>query len=220
MFIDISVPLSRRTIPYEGDTPFGLRRVAKVRPADAASYNLSRLEMSAHMGTHVDAPLHFAYGGADVASLSLDALNGPARVVDLRGRGNAIGEKELADKRLPRGGRVLLKTDNCGLIGKSRFSREFAHLTRDGARYLRELETKLLGIDYLSVDAWAPPRRGSSFFAHHELMDPREDGIDPVVILETIDLRDVDEGDYRLLCFPLKISGGEGAPARAALETL
>jgi arylformamidase len=220
MFIDISVPLSASTIRYEGDSSFELKTVSRVRPNEAATYNLTRLNMSSHIGTHVDAPLHFAPGGPDVASIDLDALSGEVRVLDLRGGGLAIGKEVLEKKKLKRKGRVLLKTDNCELLGKEMFSREFAHLTSDAARYLRDLETRLVGIDYLSVDPWAPPRQGFGFPAHHELLDPREDNVKPVVILETVDLREVEEGEYRLWCFPLKVLGGEGAPARAVLETL
>jgi arylformamidase len=219
MFIDISVSLSSRTIVYEGDSQFELFRVSKAEPRNPGSWNLSRLNMSAHMGTHVDAPLHFVPNGLDVASLDLGSLNGEARVVDLRGMGKAVGAGQLKEKKIEDARRVLLKTDNCELLGRRRFSREFTHLTRDGAKYLRDLGTKLVGIDYLSVDPWAAPGQSFAFFAHHELLDQREDQVPPAIILEGIDLREVEEGEYKLWCFPLKIARGDGAPARAVLET-
>ena len=41
-------------------------------------------------------------------------------------------------------------------------------------------------------------------------------------IIEGLDLREVEAGDYELICLPLKIAGGsgDGAPARAVLRTL
>ena len=38
-----------------------------------------------------------------------------------------------------------------------------------------------------------------------------------VCILENADLSHVPEGNYRLLCFPMKLKGAEGAPVRAFL---
>jgi arylformamidase len=38
-----------------------------------------------------------------------------------------------------------------------------------------------------------------------------------VIALETVDLSAVPAGAYELVCLPLKISGAEGAPARAIL---
>ena len=38
-----------------------------------------------------------------------------------------------------------------------------------------------------------------------------------VCILENADLSRVPEGAYRLMCFPMKLKGAEGAPVRAFL---
>ena len=215
-FFDITVPLSTQTIPWEKDAHFKLKWVSRTKASDPSSYNLSKLAMSSHLGTHVDAPLHFVHEGSDVASMDLLTLCGPARVVDMRGKGPAIGPGELAGK-IEGATRILLKTDNGELLAKKRFTKDFAHLTGDGAKHLRDGGVLLVGIDYLSIDAWTDPDRGILVPAHHALLDPRGDGAPPVVILETIDLRDVEQGEYELICLPLKIVGGDGAPARAVL---
>ena len=38
-----------------------------------------------------------------------------------------------------------------------------------------------------------------------------------MIILEGIDLRAIEPGDYQLICLPLKIANGDGAPARVVL---
>ena len=65
-----------------------------------------------------------------------------------------------------------------------------------------ERGVRLVGIDYLSVGA---PE------THRKLLS------DGVVLLEGLDLRGVEAGDYRLVCLPLDIVGSDGAPARAVL---
>jgi arylformamidase len=38
-----------------------------------------------------------------------------------------------------------------------------------------------------------------------------------VVILESLNLAQIDEGEYELICLPLLLEGSEAAPARAIL---
>jgi arylformamidase len=39
-----------------------------------------------------------------------------------------------------------------------------------------------------------------------------------VIIIEGLDLREVEPGDYEMICLPLKIKDGDGAPARVVLR--
>ncbi|MDX6717480.1 MAG: arylformamidase, partial [Baekduia sp.] len=78
--IDISVPIRTGMVVYEGDPPVRVELVAAIAAGELA--NVSRLEMGAHTGTHVDAPAHFIDGAAGVDALPLDALIGAAVVAD------------------------------------------------------------------------------------------------------------------------------------------
>src|SRR5947209_17462230 len=88
----------------------------------------------------------------------------------------------------------------------------FTHLAPIAARLLMASGIRLVGIDYLSVEKFAPERHIT-----HEILLSHG-----VVILEGLDLREVAAGSYELICLPLKIAGGtgDGAPARAVLRTL
>ena len=67
----------------------------------------------------------------------------------------------------------------------------------------------LIGIDRLSVDAF----NSQVFPTHRQLLEAG------VIIVEGLDLSGVPEGEYTLICMPLRITGGDGAPARAVLVT-
>jgi len=54
-----------------GDAPF-----EAVSAAGEEQYRMTRLALSTHTGTHVDAPAHFIAGGDSVDKLSLDILMG------------------------------------------------------------------------------------------------------------------------------------------------
>jgi arylformamidase len=183
---------------------------------------MSELRLGSHTGTHVDAPRHLVAGAAGVDELLLEVLCGPARVADLRGAGMRLDARVLEESAArfagERGGwpeRLLLRTDTEALE-RGRFHRGYAHLTRDAAELLRDRGVRLVGIDSWSVDPWSDDE-AFAFPAHHALLDPRADR-EPVVIVECLELSGAQQGDWELVCLPLRIEGGDGAPARAVLR--
>jgi len=191
---DVSVPVHPGMVTYPGDPTVRLERVSAI--ADGAVANISRLDFGVHTGTHVDAPLHFIDGAPGTEQLPLDALVGPARVIAARSLdAEGLAAAELAE-------RVLFKTSNSELWARDEFVHDFVSLTEDGARLLVERGVRLIGIDYLSVGDEG---------AHHVLLEAG------VVAIEGLDLREIDAGDYQLVCAPLKLVGSDGAPARVFL---
>lgn len=209
MIYDISIPIDANLPVWDGDPPISVERVMRMEAGDA--YNLTRLEISAHTGTHVDAPLHFVPGGGAVESLALGALTGPARVVEFDLEGD-IGAAHLEAAAIPPGTqRLIFKTRNSRLWEQrpTPFVTTFSGVAEDGARWLVERGVRLVGIDYLSIEGYASVEAGSP--VHRILLGAG------VVVLEGLDLRAVPPGAYDLFCLPVKISGADGAPARAIL---
>jgi arylformamidase len=192
---DVSVPVRTGMVTYPGDPEVLLERVKAI--AEGASANLTRVDMGAHSGTHVDAPLHFLEDGAGAEALPLEPLLGPCVVVEVPG----LSEADAA--AAPEGAeRVLFKTPNSELWGRDEFPEEFLRFDGAGARLLVERGVRLVGVDYLSV---------GDHDAHRTLLGAG------VVALEGLDLRGVDPGEYFLVCAPLKLVGSDGAPARVFL---
>lgn len=201
--IDLSVAVSPSTVSWEDESPPVIERVDSIEAGDG--YNLSRLAFSAHTGTHVDAPSHFIDGGYSTERLSLNALIGPALVVDAREVTSEINV-ELVERELPAGcERVLFATRNSELWDEPRFRSDFVGISPQAASLLIKRGVRLVGIDFLSAGEPETHRRLLS----HE-----------VVLLEGLDMRGVEAGHYRLLCLPLRIVGADGAPARAVLSKL
>jgi arylformamidase len=188
-------------VVYEGDPPVSLERALSI--SDGATANVSRLDFGVHSGTHVDAPVHFIDGAPGVEALPLDALVGPAKVVDATGVRGELDEAALCGLSLPEDTeRLIFKTSNSRLWERDEFTLDFVRLNDSGARYLIDRGVRLVGIDYLSV---------GDEEAHVELLRAG------VVPLESLDLRRVQAGTYQLVCLPLAIIGSDGAPARAVL---
>lgn len=200
---DITVPLSADIPVYPGDPAVQVEPVSRIAKGDHA--NLSRITFGSHSGTHIDPPYHFDDAGARVDELSLDTLIGKALVVEIAGVKD-IGREELERFRIEGVDRLLLKTDNSKLWQQREFSEEFAALTVDGAQYLREMGVKLVGIDYLSIEGF----HGSGEV--HRTLSKSD-----ILVVEGLDLTGIKPGVYQLVCLPLKIKGGDGAPVRALL---
>src|SRR5215510_9893879 len=75
---DITAPLSPSLPTYPGDPEVTITPVAQLQWGDSA--NVSRLGLSSHTGTHLDAPRHFFADGIAIDDLDLHLLMGPARV--------------------------------------------------------------------------------------------------------------------------------------------
>lgn len=203
--IDISVPLHSDMPIWPGSVGLQISRTQSLESGDEA--NVSRLDCDVHIGTHVDAPLHFIEGGVSVDQLPLEVLCGPAAVADLTGA-DSITADDLAALSLPENTtRLLLKTPNSTLWQRQQsFDANYAALTADAARWIVERGIRLVGIDYLSVEGYY-----DGCEVHRILLEAE------VVIIEGLNLIGVVAAHYELLCLPLKLVGAEGAPARAVL---
>jgi arylformamidase len=203
---DITIPVSPAMPVWPGDPAVQIDPVSKIEAGDNA--NVSHLSLSAHTGTHVDAPYHFLQEGVTLDQVPLERFVGPAVVVEIPGV-NLITAKDLEDFGIAAGAeRVLIKTRNSELWarGETRFQTDFVALSPDAAQFLVDSGVKLVGIDYLSVAPFKQSRP-----THEILLGAK------IVILEGVDLSAVSPGHYTLYCLPLKLDGADGAPARALL---
>lgn len=209
---DISVAITPgRTPTYPGDPGLEISSWAAISRGDAA--NVTALNFGAHTGTHVDAPAHFIEGAAGLSELSLEALVGPARVVEMPDDLLAIEARHVESAQFRGEARVLFKTRNSSFwrAAQGEFREDFTYLTEEAARSLVESGVRLVGWDYLSIE-----RFGSEDFAAHLALLGAG-----VVIVEGLDLSAVGAGEYELICLPLKIEAGhgDGGPARALLRS-
>jgi arylformamidase len=202
--IDVSVPLDTTTPTYPGNTPYSVEAIKRLARGDTS--NLSTIHMSAHAGTHVDAPRHFFDDRPGADALPLDMLIGRTRVIEITAR--QIDAESLAPLDLSEDIRVLIKTHNSRLWGAPEFHADYAGVTESGARHLVDHGVKVVGVDYLSVEKYKTP--GAP--AHHILLGAG------TIVIEGLNLRDVEPGIYDMYCLPLLAVGVDGAPARVVLR--
>ena len=216
-WIDISVPLRDGMVHWPGDSECRISLAMRLgfpvagAPGEVSPCNLTRMSLSAHTGTHMDAPRHFVADGQTMESLPLDAVVGPCRVIEIQNR-RVITVDELRRHRLRRGERILFKTRNSTrswkLAKQGTFDTSFVYIPAETASALVERGIRTVGVDYLSVGGY----QKDIVECHQILLGAK------VWIIEGLDLSKVKPGVFDLVCLPLKIMGSDGAPARAILR--
>lgn len=204
---DVSLTIAPSMPVWPGDPAITLKRVQKIE--DGANANVSRIEMSVHTGTHVDAPYHFLKDGSTVERLSLKVLIGRAYVVHLDDSVDLIMPEHLQDAEIPpRTRRVLIRTRNSKFWTREyrTFDKGYVAIDASAAEYLVKRGVKMVGVDYLSVAQF-----GNTKPTHVTLLKAG------VVIVEGLNLSQVSQGRYNFYCLPLKLDKSDGAPARAVL---
>ncbi len=82
-WIDVTVPVLNGMAHWPGDLPYH-RKLTQTLGVEGGQANLSQIELSAHTGTHIDAPRHFLEKGATIESMPITAMVGRARVIEIK----------------------------------------------------------------------------------------------------------------------------------------
>jgi arylformamidase len=202
---DISVPINNDLTVWLGDPPVSISQESFI---ERDGYNLNRLTISAHTGTHIDAPLHYIKDGPNIGSIELEQLIGPVLVIEIPQEIKIITGQVIESLNIPASTeRILFKTENSKLWGRNTgFEKSYVGLDSSGAAAILKSKIKFVGMDYLSISIL------DDLVEPHKLLLSNK-----VVILESCNLSAVPAGEYQLVCLPLKVNEIEGAPVRAIL---
>ncbi len=202
---DISRTIAPTLSVWPGDSPFSFQTM--LSKESGASVNLTTLTLSAHTGSHADAPFHYVNSGEHPADLPLERYMGPAHVVTISREFGGIIPEDFSDRYLAGMQRLLIHTWVSDLPDDE-WPQDFPYPTVELVDWLAERGVVLLGVDMPSVDRFD----SDQLPCHHRLY---ERGISN---LETLMLKDVPDGVYELIALPLKIGGVCGSPVRAILR--
>jgi arylformamidase len=204
--IDITVGIRNDMLVWPGDEAVKIGWENRI--ADGDPSNVSSIHIGAHVGTHIDMPLHFIDGAASLDDLDLSLMIGPVSVVEVPEEKRSIDADYLENLGLENVTRLLFKTANSKMWDNPSLSfvTDYVALEGDAAQWLVDHGCRLVGIDYLSIASY-----DDSITPHEILLSNN------VIIIETLDLREVQPGDYELICLPLKLISREAAPCRAIL---
>lgn len=186
-------------------------------------YGAGEYHTPEHLGTHVDAPSHFAAGNASIDQLPASKLIVPCVVIDVRNEATANADYSLPLAKIkdfekggqvPKGAAVLLLTgwsdrwtkpaayrnaDDKGIMHFPGFSQEAAEFL------VKERNVAYIGTDTFSTD----PGNSTTYPVHHKVL------AEGVYMIENLDaLSKVPPRGALLVVAPLRIKDGTGCQAR------
>jgi len=208
-WIDISYTLSKDMVYYPNDPlPPYIDFLYSPDKGQGREITMSQLIINTHHGTHVDAPRHFYPDGTSIDEMPLDAIMGPARVIEIKNT-VSIEPEELATHNIQPGERILFKTKNSAYYKLDKYVEDFCFLSTNGAHFLRDKKISVVGLDYFGIAS------GEHVLEVHKSL--LGSGI---WIIETIDLSAVKAGNYEIICLPLKVAHGDAGPARIIVRPI
>jgi arylformamidase len=208
---DLSPTLNEKTGVFPGDV--GFKRQVAMSFEAGHHLDLSSISTTLHIGSHADAPSHYAAAGVTIDRRDPSLYMGTARVfrADVK-KGERVGLRHLSAEaqaaiQAGRGlaKRVLFYTGT--FPNPNEWNSDFASLEPDLIERLAKAGVRLVGIDTPSVDPETSKRLES-----HAMIAQND-----MAILEGICLEGVPEGLYTLIAPPLKLAGADSGPVRAFL---
>jgi len=207
--IDLSYPVHSRMLVYPNTARPVFQWLGRV---NSEGYNLTRMEMLTHTGTHADAPSHFIAGEAKtIDELPLDLFFGRARLFRFREepRGQEIGLKDLLSTGFDLEPETIfvLQTGIERHQETAEYNLRYPAPAEDLIEYLIGKRIKSYMTDATSLDA----QGSGSDLKHKRVLGA---GIPIVENLRNLDL--LPENKPFLICaLPLSLTGREGSPCRA-----
>jgi len=190
-------------------------RFEQIQTFEREGRQISAAYLPVHVGTHVDAPLHFIKGGDSIEKVPLERLVGKAIVVDLTSKGpnEAITEADLEpfSHEVREGDIVVLRTDwTVKKWGKPDFFDASPYLGMDAAQWLAKKKIKAAGFDFAQEYAV----RKAQFYTeecvvHTTLLSKNIYNIEYLTNLNRLIKK-----RFTIIALPISLLGLEGAPAR------
>ena len=206
-WIDVTVDIRDGMLHWPGDHDVQITKSLSIPEGGVA--NVTYIQLSAHTGTHVHAPLHFIDGGKDITTIALKRLMGKVKVIEIH-HPSEITIDEIKNQISPQDQRLIFKTRNSKSDWFTKeFNENFVYLATDAAEFLKDKGILTIGIDYLSIAGM-----DNGIEVHRILLG------EEIFIIEGLDLRFIEAGDYEMICLPLKIQSSDGSPARVLLKPL
>lgn len=198
--IDISMDLNGKTLVWPDDPQPELRPVARM---PEAACNFTWLDFSAHAGTHVDAPYFLFPDKWTVDRIPLSRLMGDCQVLDLASVADTIEPSDL--ERCEIASKIVLMKTRNSRDPLERYNPRHVALGIEAAKWLVKRGVTTIGYDYQSFE------RDGANDVHRVLLEKQ------ITVIDNLRLAKARPGRFTLICLPIKVTGIDGAPARAVL---
>lgn len=205
--VDLTAEISNQTTVFPGDPLFESQQIASLE--QSSHFNLFRLCLCNHLGTHIDFPAHVIKNGRTSSDYSLNDLEGDGLIIEVPKKYKCIDQSFIKKERHKffKNAIVFFKTSNSDISKKGNMIENYVYIDSEAANELVDLGVKMVGIDYLSVDKY----EAEELPVHNVLLSNN------ILIVENLELKNVEPGQCTLSVMPLKIPQMDGLPVRVSM---
>jgi kynurenine formamidase len=184
-------------------------KILKWSNYDLHQYDSEVIFATTHLGTHIDAPIHFNSGGEPVEEIPLKktvVLDNTKVLKIIKNDHEDIGVNEIKKYSIEKNDTVLIYTGWSSNKLKDKYFKNNPGLSKMAAEYLSDLEINLVGIDSPSIDPAFDKE-----FSSHKIFSSKS-----IPIVENlINLDKIKKDNFVFIALPLKLKNCSGSPVRA-----
>ena len=184
-------------------------KILKWSNYDLHQYDSEVIFTSTHLGTHMDAPIHFASSGEPVEGIPLKktvVLDNTRVLKIIKNDHEYIGVNEIKKYNIEKNDTVLINTGWSSNKLKDKYFKKNPGLSKMAAEYLSDLGINLVGIDSPSID----PALDKEFSSHKVFSSKSIPIVENLVNLDKIK-----KDNFIFIALPLKLKNCSGSPVRA-----
>ncbi len=205
-YFDLTSPITNETTVFPGDPKFNIEIISSLDKGEP--FNLCKMTLGNHMGTHIDFPGHVLKNGKLSDQYSISDLIGNGIIIELPPTADTINRAFVEHQDIPKNSFVFFKTKNSDRKKSACFQERYVYIEPDAALALIEKKVKVVGIDYLSVDS----SELSDLPVHQILLS------NDILIVENLELSNILPGPGTIYIMPIHVPGMDGLPTRVVME--
>ncbi len=198
-YIDLTMQLNEQTATYPGDPPVKIIRQASIEQDGWTQHDM---QLSTHIGTHIDAPLHMISGGKSLDMYTVDKFIGPAITIDAQ---SGFNVSKIINTPVVPDSIVLFHTGWDKQSREVSYYKNYEQIPEVVVEWLIDSQVKLIGLDMSGPDY-------DPFPVHKMLL--RND----ILIIECMtNLDRLPSQGFRVIALPLRMNL-DGAQVRVIAE--
>ena len=196
------------TLTYEE----GMRGVAfeNAKTKSVDGWNSKTLHLYSHAGTHMDAPFHFEVNNRTIDEFEVSRFICDSLVIPIDAHAKqkiTLEDLGLYADLINKGDGVILKTGWSAYVNENSYREELPGIHEGLANWFVDKGINMLAVETPSV---ADVMDLEEVTKIHEILL----GGDIIIVEGLTNLDSVSKRKVKLIALPLKIKGGDGAPAR------
>ena len=204
--IDLTQTMNENTKVFPGSP--NLKNL-KWSTYDMHGYASETIFTSTHLGTHIDAPIHFDPSGESVEKIPLDktvVLDNTKVLKIPKNDDEIIDVSDIKKFDVKKNDTILIHTGWSLNRLKDKYFEKNPGLSKQAAEHLAELEIRMIGTDSPNIDPAFDKK-----FTSHKIFSAKS-----IPIIENlINLDKIYKDNFVLIALPLKLENCSGSPIRA-----